>query len=68
MVALSMTRSLICSLAHLLAATSQFSNIVLTGCVERIVHGARFADQPIGVSLIRGDNIVLLAELVCPLF
>ncbi len=52
---------------QLLASTppSQFSNIVLTGCVERIVHGARFADQPIGVSLIRGDNIVLLAELVC---
>lgn len=40
------------------------ANLVLTDSVERIHHGRQFADVPRGLYLIRGENVVLLGEIV----
>ena len=42
----------------------QFSNVVLESAVERVVHSGRYADVPLGLYVIRGENIVLLGEIV----
>lgn len=42
----------------------QFANIVLESAVERIVVGSRYADVPLGLYVIRGENVVLLGEVV----
>jgi len=41
----------------------QFANIVLESAVERIVVGSRYADVPLGLYVIRGENVVLLGEV-----
>ncbi len=41
------------------------ANIVLEGTEERIFVGNKFCSKPLGVFLIRGENVELLAEIVC---
>ena len=42
----------------------QFSNVVLTNCVERIIHNTQYADRELGVNLVRGEAIVMMGEVV----
>ena len=42
----------------------QFSNIVLEEAVERVIVGLRYADVPLGLYVIRGENVVLLGQIV----
>ena len=42
----------------------QFANIVLEEAVERVIVGKRFADVPLGLYVIRGENVVLLGQIV----
>lgn len=48
----------------LMRSFDQFANIVLEEAVERIIVGKRFADVPLGLYVIRGENVVLLGEMV----
>lgn len=40
------------------------ANLVLEDTVERIYHGSSYADTRVGLFLIRGENVVLLGEVV----
>ena len=40
------------------------ANFVLQDAVERIHHGRLFAEVPRGLFLVRGENVVLLGEIV----
>lgn len=40
------------------------ANLVLEDTVERIYHQDVFAEQWVGLFLIRGENVVLLGEIV----
>lgn len=40
------------------------ANVVLEGALERIIVGALFCDLPLGLYIIRGENVVLIGELV----
>jgi hypothetical protein len=40
------------------------ANLVLEDTVERIYHGSAFAENWHGLYLIRGENVVLLGEIV----
>lgn len=42
----------------------QFSNVVLEHALERVIVGKRFADVPLGLYVIRGENVVLLGQIV----
>lgn len=42
----------------------QFANIVLEQAVERIIVNQRYADVPLGLYVIRGENVVLLGQIV----
>ena len=42
----------------------QFSNIVLENAFERVIVGSKFGDVPLGLYVIRGDNMVLLGQMV----
>ena len=54
----------------LLRSFDQFANVVLEEAVERIIYEKQFADVPLGLYVIRGENVVLLGEMVrapaCP--
>lgn len=41
----------------------QFANLVLEGTVERVVVGCLYAEIPLGLHVVRGENVVLLGEL-----
>ncbi len=41
----------------------QFANLVLEGAFERIYVGRVFGDIPLGVYMVRGENVVLMGEL-----
>ncbi|EOD07015.1 hypothetical protein EMIHUDRAFT_440765 [Emiliania huxleyi CCMP1516] len=41
----------------------QFSNVVLEHALERVIVGKRFADVPLGLYVIRGENVVLLGQI-----
>jgi len=41
----------------------QFANIVLEQAVERIIVDQRYADVPLGLYVIRGENVVLLGQI-----
>lgn len=43
------------------------ANVVLEGALERIIVGELFCDLPLGLYIIRGENVVLIGELVKPL-
>jgi hypothetical protein len=46
------------------AVDNKSANLVLEGTVERKHLAQYYADQPIGVMIIRGENVVLLGEIV----
>ncbi|KAG8463341.1 hypothetical protein KFE25_004852 [Diacronema lutheri] len=46
-----------------LRSFDQFSNIVLETTVERIIVSGQFADLPLGLYVVRGENIVLLGPV-----
>ena len=41
----------------------QYSNIVLSGCVERHIQPPHYADEHVGSAILRGENIVLMGAL-----
>ena len=45
--------------------TFVLANLVLEDTVERIYHGDSYAENWHGLFLIRGENVVLLGEIVC---
>ncbi|KOO53588.1 u6 snRNA-associated sm-like protein lsm1 [Chrysochromulina tobinii] len=47
----------------LLRSFDQFANVVLEEAVERIIYEKQFADVPLGLYVIRGENVVLLGEM-----
>jgi small nuclear ribonucleoprotein (snRNP)-like protein len=42
----------------------QFANVVLEHALERVIVGKKFADVPLGLYVIRGENVVLLGQMV----
>jgi U6 snRNA-associated Sm-like protein LSm1 len=44
--------------------TNPLANLVLQDTIERIYVGNCFGDIPRGIFLIRGENVVLLGEIV----
>eukprot|EP00965_Chrysotila_dentata_P234568 6200253-Pleurochrysis_carterae.AAC.4 len=44
----------------------QYANIVLEHAVERVIVGKCFSDVPLGLYVIRGENVVLLGQVVRP--
>lgn len=51
--------------AMLCRSMPRTANLVLEDTVERVHHGAAYAEVRQGVFLIRGENVVLLGEIVC---
>jgi hypothetical protein len=49
---------------HPRCSYDQFSNIVLEDCAERRCVNDTFCDEPVGLFILRGDQIVLLGEIV----
>ncbi|VDP41227.1 unnamed protein product [Soboliphyme baturini] len=47
-----------------LRSVDQFANLVLSHTIERIHVGQLYGDIPRGVFVIRGENVVLLGEIV----
>ncbi len=47
-----------------LSSYDHFGSLVLESAKERISAGGKFADVYMGLYMIRGDNVVLLGELV----
>lgn len=43
------------------------ANAVLEGACERVIVGEQYCDIPLGLYVIRGENVVLIGELVRPL-
>ena len=41
----------------------QFANLVLEGAVERVIVGALYSEMPLGLYVVRGENVVLLGEI-----
>lgn len=52
----------------LLRSYDQFGNVVLNDCYERYYLDFEFAEEYRGVYLMRGENIVLVGELVQQLY
>jgi len=50
-------------LVGVLRSYDQFANLVLEDTIERIYHGQAFAEQYVGIFIIRGENVVLLGEI-----
>lgn len=48
-----------------LRSVDQFANLVLHRTIERIHVGKEYGDIPRGVFIVRGENVVLLGEIVC---
>ena len=40
------------------------ANAVLEGACERVIVGEQYCDIPLGLYVIRGENVVLIGELV----
>lgn len=47
-----------------LKSVDQFANIVLQSTIERIHVGEEYGDIPRGIFIVRGENVVLLGEIV----
>lgn len=41
------------------------ANAVLEGSCERVIVGDLYCDIPLGLYVIRGENVVLIGEVVC---
>ncbi|XVE53960.1 hypothetical protein DITRI_Ditri03aG0044200 [Diplodiscus trichospermus] len=50
-------------LMGLLRSFDQFANVVLEGACERVIVGDLYCDIPLGLYVIRGENVVLIGEL-----
>lgn len=46
-----------------LRSFDQFANIVLESAVERIIVGSAYSDIPLGLYIVRGENVVLMGEV-----
>lgn len=46
-----------------LRSFDQFANLVLEGAVERIIVGHQYGESPLGLYVVRGENVVLLGEI-----
>ncbi|KMZ64496.1 Small nuclear ribonucleoprotein LSM1 [Zostera marina] len=46
-----------------LRSFDQYANAVIEGACERIIVGELFCDIPLGLYVIRGENVVLIGEL-----
>ncbi|PNW75731.1 hypothetical protein CHLRE_12g538750v5 [Chlamydomonas reinhardtii] len=46
-----------------LRSFDQFANLVIEGAVERIIVGEQFGDIPMGLQIIRAENVVLLGRV-----
>ncbi|RUS18577.1 hypothetical protein BC937DRAFT_88606 [Endogone sp. FLAS-F59071] len=51
-------------LIGILRSFDQFANLVLQDTIERIYVGDCYGDIPRGIFIIRGENVVLLGEIV----
>jgi len=51
----------------ILRSYDQFGNLTLEDTVERFYVDLEYAEDNLGVFLVRGENIVLVGELVCTL-
>lgn len=51
-----------------LRSVDQFANLVLHRTIERIHVGKEYGDIPRGVFIVRGENVVLLGEIVSKQF
>ncbi|MBA0564572.1 hypothetical protein Golob_009503, partial [Gossypium lobatum] len=50
-------------LLGLLRSFDQFASIVLEGACERVIVGDLYCDIPLGLNIIRGENVVLIGEM-----
>jgi len=50
-------------LLGVLRSYDQFANLVLEDTTERVYSGSTYADEHVGIFLIRGENVVLLGEI-----
>lgn len=50
-------------LLGVLRSFDQFANLVVEGAVERIIVGEQYGDIPLGLQVIRGENVVLLGRV-----
>ena len=46
-----------------LRSFDQFANIVLENAVERVIVGQSYSDIPLGLCIVRGENVVLMGEV-----
>jgi|TARA_B110000977_G_scaffold67069_2_gene91144 U6 snRNA-associated Sm-like protein LSm1 len=46
-----------------LRSFDQFANIVLENAFERIIVGSSYSDIPLGLYIVRGENVVLMGEV-----
>eukprot|EP00887_Chlorella_sp_A99_P001008 scaffold5.g1008.t1 len=46
-----------------LRSFDQFANLVLEAARERIIVGQQFGEVPLGLHVVRGENVVLLGEV-----
>ncbi|XP_055836127.1 sm-like protein LSM1B [Solanum dulcamara] len=46
-----------------LRSFDQFANAVLEGACDRVIVGDLYCDIPLGIYIIRGENVVLIGEL-----
>ena len=47
----------------ILRSFDQFANLILEEAVERIVVGQYYTDVPLGMYLVRGENLVLMGQI-----
>ncbi|KAL9251463.1 Sm-like protein [Drosera capensis] len=47
----------------ILRSFDQFANVVLEAAFERVIVGVNYCDIPLGLYIIRGENVVLIGEL-----
>ena len=47
----------------ILRSFDQFANLILEEAVERIIVGQYYTDVPLGMYLIRGENLVLMGQI-----
>ena len=50
-------------LVGILRSFDQFANLVLEKATERIIVGNLYAEVPLGLYVVRGENVVLLGEI-----
>lgn len=51
------------NLVGVLRSFDQYMNLTVENTHERVIVGDKFADYPLGIYIVRGDNVVLLGEV-----